>query len=534
VNKAIKMGKASATGSFHLFIGQIFSTIMLAISSIIVGLYISQGDYGLFTIALVPIATFILFQDWGVEPALTKYCATFRAEKKEAELKKIIISGLTFKTITGLLLTLISFLTAGFFASSIYNNPESAFLITLASITIFFGSIHGSSLSIFVGFERMELNTVTMIVAAIVHGFLSPLLVYLGYGALGVMIGYTFSSIAAGVTAVLLLYFKIFRKLSKEPIKKKKIFQTLKTLLKYGIPLSISAIIGGVLPQVNQFLMASSTDLAMIGNYKISLNFATFLAFFSIPISTVLFPAFSKLDPKKDRKLLKTVFTSSVKYSSLFLVPATMGIVILSNPLISTLFSDKWPSAPIFLSLGVISSFFVLLGNLSFGRLLVGTGETSVLLKLNLLNLCIGVPLAFLLIPPFGILGLLLVSSVVGVPSLIVGLYWIWKRYGTKADYSNSARIFIASMIAGLVTYIFLNMVVAAAWILLIVGALIYLVLYIFCISFVGAINQMDIVNLRVMFSELGPISKLLQILLALIEKPLKIKEKYSKASNQK
>ena len=57
---------------------------MLAIGSIIVGIYIDQGQYGLYTIALVPAATFLLFQDWGVGSALTKYCANYRAAKMEA------------------------------------------------------------------------------------------------------------------------------------------------------------------------------------------------------------------------------------------------------------------------------------------------------------------------------------------------------------------------------------------------------------------------------------------------------------------
>ena len=48
-------------------------------------------------------------------------------------------------------------------------------------------------------------------------------------------------------------------------------------------------------------------DLSLIGNYKVSTNFAILLAFFTVPINTVLFPAFSKLDPKKELALVKTV-----------------------------------------------------------------------------------------------------------------------------------------------------------------------------------------------------------------------------------
>ena len=314
MNTAKKMGKTSAAGSFQLFIGKIASTLMLGIGTIIVGIFIDQGELGLYTIALVPAATFLLFQDWGISSALTKHCANYRAEKREDELRSIIISGLAFEAITGLAMTLFSLLTANFIAT-IFGSPESAFLITISSITIFFTAINVGSVGVFVGFERMKLNTITLIVGAVVHGLLSPLLVYLGFGALGTMIGFTVSSIASGVTAVTLLYFSIFRKLPLGSMNKEKMTQTLKPLLRYGIPLSLAILIGGVTPQIFSFLMAAFADRVIIGNYRIALNFAVFLTFFVFPINTVLFPAFSKLNPSKDKKLLKTIFTSSVKYS---------------------------------------------------------------------------------------------------------------------------------------------------------------------------------------------------------------------------
>ncbi len=535
MDKAVKMGKTSATGSFQLFIGRIVSTIVLAVGTIIVGIFISDVQYGLYTIALVPATTFLLFQDWGVSFALTKYCANLRAAKKEGELRRIIISGLTFEVITGIALTLISFLTANFVASAIFSNPESAFLVALASIAILFTAIYGVSLSVFIGFERMRLSTVVMIVSAIVQGLVSPLLVFLGFGAFGALVGYTVGSVASGVTGLALLYFAIFRKLPLGSLNKPKILQTLKPLLHYGIPLSIATIISGVTSQIYYFVMASSADVAMIGNYKIATNFAVFLTFFIYPIQTVVFPAFSKIDPTKDKQLLNTVFASSVKYASLFLAPATIALMILAAPLINTIYGDKWASAPLFLTLSIVGNVFVVLGSLSLSQLLSGMGETRMLMRMKALTFCIGVPLAFLLIPTFGIVGLIVVGSLIaGLPSLLFGLYWTWKRYGTKADLRNSAKIFLASAIAGATTYLFMSTFVAASWILLIASALLFLAIYIISIPVVGAVNRMDISNLRVMFSGLGPLSKLLEIPLTIIEKPLSIKEKSSKLQKQK
>ena len=145
------------------------------------------------------------------------------------------------------------------------------------------------------------------------------------------------------------------------------------------------------------------------------------------------------------------------------------------------------------------------------------------LMKLNMLTLAIGIPIAFLLIPQFGIPGVIFAGIVAGLPSMFISLYWIWKRYGTKAEFRSSGKIFLASAIAAIATYLFLSVFAAAAWIMLTIGVILFLAIYLIAAPLIGAINQTDVNNLRAMFSGLGIISKLLEIPLILMEKLLKV-----------
>lgn len=160
----------------------------------------------------------------------------------------------------------------------------------------------------------------------------SPLLVFVGYSALGATLGYTISFIAAAIIGLAILYLTAIRRLKRRNPQKINISQTLKKMLRYGVPLSIASIISGFLMQFYAFLMAIYCTDAMIGNYQVATQFATLLTFFTIPISTVMFPVFSKINPQKERELLQTFFTSSVKYAALILVPATMAVMALSKP----------------------------------------------------------------------------------------------------------------------------------------------------------------------------------------------------------
>ena len=183
--------------------------------------------------------------------------------------------------------------------------------------------------------------------------------------------------------------------------------------MNFGVPLAIGTLIGGLTAQCYSFLMASFVDEMMIGNYQIARNFAISLEFLTFPITTVLFPAFSKFNPQKELKTLKKVFVISVKYTSLFVVPVAMALVVLSDPLISTIYGDKWLYSPMFLSFLAIGGFLRLFGNLSMANFLNGIGKTRIVMILSLITLVVGVPAAFLIIPQFGILGYIFVHHCV-------------------------------------------------------------------------------------------------------------------------
>jgi len=524
MDKAQEMAKTSAVGGFQLFIGRTISTIILAVGTILLGILLPHNtDLGLYTVALIPATTFLLFQDWGVGTALTRYSAKFRASNDTIEQRKIIIAGLLFEVATGLVLTVVLVLFSGYIGTSIFHQPESVLLITVTSITIFMAALGVAPGGIFVGYEQMQLLSYMLIVQAIVQGTLAPLLVFLGYGAMGAIIGYTVATVASGLLSIIFLYFAILRKLPKYRLTRSDISSALKPLLNFGVPLAIGNILGGLLSNFYAFMMGSYIAIGIIGDNKIASNFATLLSLLSYPIMSVLFPAFSKVDPHKEKELLKTVYASSVKYTVLFVVPATLAMIALSQPLIGTLYGDKYSLAPFLLVLSVLYNLLVLFGWRSFPILLQSTGDTKLIMYLNLFSLLLSIPLAFLLVPTLGIVGIVIGIPASAIPSTFIGIYLTWKRYGVKADLRSSAKILIAAVLATLAVYGFLVFVTAPNAILLAGGAIIFLAVYIVLAPIVGAVNQIDIDNLRSMFSGSNIMSKTLSIPLKIMEKFLKI-----------
>jgi lipopolysaccharide exporter len=453
-----------------------------------------------------------------VGPAMTRFCAQCRAANNHGSLRRIIVAGLSFEVASGTVLTVAAVLMSSFIASAVFGKPQSAFLVTLVSATILSTAIFIAVQNIFVGFEAMKYNSLIIICQAIVQGFFAPVLVYLGYGAFGAVLGYALASVTVCGVSLFVLYFFIYRKLERNEADHSSTFQVLRPLLSYGVPLAIATISAGLLTQFFSIMMARFCGDAIIGNYRIATNFGVLLTFFTFPISTVLFPVFSKLNPSKDAQLLKTVFGSSVKYTALLLVPATLAMMVLAQPIIGTLYANKWLEAPWFLILSVSSNLLAVFGNLSVQSLLVGLGETKLLMEINLLSILIGVPLAVLLIPPFGIVGMIVSAVIAVLPGLAINLYISWRRYDVKVDFRVSLRILLASLLAAGASFALLSILHVSQWLQLVMGGALFLVVYLFSAPLLGAINLMDIRNLKSMISGFGVISDLLQLPLTIME----------------
>jgi O-antigen/teichoic acid export membrane protein len=523
MDKALKMGKASATGSFQLLIGVASSTIIMAIGTIILARLLAPDDYGLYTVALIPSTLINLFRDWGVNSAMTKYIANLRATDRESETCDVVTAGVIFELATGLGLALFSFLLASFFAS-VLQRPASSLFISIISISILGGSLWAAAQSSFVGYERMELSSLTLICQSIIKTIIGPILVMFGFGVLGAVVGYTLSFLAEGIIGIVILYFVVYRNLRKVKESRFELSKTLKQMLRYGVPLSISSFMGGILGQVFSFMMASYANNSIIGNYQAAVNFTVLLTFFTIPIGTVLFPAFAKLDPKNERELLRTVFASSVKYAAILLVPATMAVMVLSAPMVNTLFGEQYAYAPFLLTLNVMGNLLSVVGNLSLGSFLSGLGETKMLMKLSILTLGVGVPIAFLLVPTMGIVGVIIGNILSGVPSLIWGLHWIWKHYGVKIEFKSSTKILVASSLAAITSFLIVEFIHTGYLIELVVGAAVFITTYILGAPIIGAISKSDMDVLRTMFSGLGFISKIVNAILAVGERAARIR----------
>jgi len=517
MSKATSMAKVSVKGGFHLLWGLVISTAISSIGTIIYAGLLGSTNYGLYGIALTAPGLIGLFRDWGVNTAMVRYSAQYNADNKAAYIRRIFVAGLVFETALGLGLFIFGFSASGFLAS-LLNHPEIVPLIQIASISILGGAFLNAAQAAFTGVERMELNSVTLIIQSVVRTILAPSLVIIGLSTYGAVLGYTIAYMASGLVGLMLLW-TLYKNYPKPEDGRLEILANIKMMFKYGLPLSVGTIVSGFQSQYYAVLIANFVDASTIGNYNLALVFAVLITFFATPATTMLFPAFSKVDPEKDPETFKTLFQYSVKYTSVIVVPISAVIMALSQPGITTLFGQDYPSAPLFLTLVAITYFYAAFGTLSAFNLMNSQGHTRTVLKLTIVTAIIGVPMGYALISQIGIFGLILTSIVSPIPSMTLSLLWIKRHYGATVDWSSSAKILFSSAVAAAVTYAIDSQLRFHSLIILVVGLVVFVITFIAAISLTKALDRTDIGTLKEMTSALGPLGRIINSVLSLVEK---------------
>ena len=536
MSKAADLAKISVKGSFHFMWGLMVSTVIQAVGTIYLASLLSPSEMGLYTLALAAPTLISLFRDWGVSSALVKYTAQYNSEGQLTRAKRILRTSLVFEVVVGFVLTIVSVLLSSVFAG-LYHAASIAPLIEVASLMILINAFVTVAQAAFTGFERMELNNVSLIVQAVVKVVLVSSLVILGFGVFGAVLGYVVSFVVAGVAGTLLLWL-FCRGFKCSPLQSSSLTREaaasgggdgLGTLLRYGLPLSIASIIGSFQTQFYTVLMGVYAPAVAVGNYAIASTFVVLITFFATPISTMLFPAFSKLDVNRDYEALKSAFQFSVKYASLLVVPVAVIVMSLSQPAVSTLFGSKYGSAPFFLSLLAVSYLSCAFGNLSLGNLISSQGDTRFNLYLTGVTAVVGFPLGVVLAQMYGVVGVILAIVTAGLPSLVIGLWWVRKRYRLSAGFGPSVKILLVSALSGLVAFLVQRQLGLASVLNLVMGLAAFVVVFFPGIVITGAINRVDVENLRTMTASLGPVSRLSNSALALIEKLLLLMNRFAR-----
>ena len=514
-----RIAEDSARGGFFLASGSFMSTVILAITAILVGRLLGPELYGEYALSFVVTEMLYVFADFGITAGVVKYSASLRAEGKISRAARIIKHAMILKAATGLAFFILNFALADFFAAALLNRPELGFYIRVVSVSIIFQVVCSVATSAYLGLDKTHYSALTSNIQAVSKAIISIALVLLGFSVAGAVLGHVAGYIIAGVfcSSILLL---ILRKSAKNSDDNIGFTQTSRTLISYGIPLYLSAILGGFVYPYQNFILAIFTTNIDIGNLKAASNFYALVTVVSAPITTALFPAFSKLDSTMSDKIT-TFFKFANKYTTILIVPIATLLIVFSKEITQIIYGSTYQTAALFLSIHCLLYFLVGLGFLSLASLFNGLGKTRITLIMSLITLMAILTLSPILAKAYGVPGVIVALISAHAASTCYGMYVAKRNFEIEFDTKSLVKIYLIGIASTVPSLLLLQTSMLPGLVNVIVGGLLYLAIYVTLAPITGIVNNSELKTVNEVVQKIKLLAPIIKPLLRYQEKIL-------------
>jgi len=493
------IAQKAARGGLFLLIGNASSTVILAVGAIIVARLLGPSSYGLYTLTVTIPTLLVAVSDAGMNSALIRLPARARSEGNRARANRLIRLGFLLKLAISTVAFVICYFGSATIATTVLNRPELAPFIQLASLMIVFQAIFEATNNSFIGQDLMQYSAGTQTMQAILKGTLGPAFVYIGLGITGAISGYVLALAAAGATGAAILFTRHARSSTQTTDLAS---MEIRALLGYGLPLYLATILSVFLSQYQSIVLAHFASNVEIGNFGATWRFTSFMEILVYPISTSMFPMFSKMDPKNQSSDLARGFVLAVKYTSLLMIPASVAVMVFSRDLIYLTYGSGYTFAPQYLIL--LSALYLLtaISYLVLGSFLNGVAETGTVVKMSVLTLAVYLPLGPGLAWVWGPYGLLVAYILSNAASTVYGIRQTSIKYNARPDLRAGARILAAGFTAAIPAMALTQLhLIGVGVVDLVAGGFLYLLAYLTLAPVLGAVDKFDVMNLRTIVS---------------------------------
>jgi O-antigen/teichoic acid export membrane protein len=342
----------------------------------------------------------------------------------------------------------------------------------------------------------------------------APLLVYIGYGVFGAVLG---ELVPVLITGGLGLFFIILIYLKERPYSGSlSLLDATKMIILYSSPLFFARVLSGIQPHIYTSLLAVAFDEVMTGNWNAVIRFSALLAFVTMPISTTLFPLFSKLENQIDE--LKFIYQNSVKFSTLFAYPIAVAIMVLSDQIAGVLLSD-YEYASTFLRLYMLTFIWIGIGSNSNGALLNSHRMTRENFQITFIQSLITIPASFFVIPRYGVNGLIGLLFIGGFVANLFSMRIIWSSFNFGIDAVSFVKLLASAVLTFFISQITVNRMGLNPWIEIILGGSFSFLVYFIVVIMLQVLDDTDIGYFLDISDSLGPLSVPLNFILEIIRR---------------
>lgn len=428
-------GKSFVKGAVVLSIAGIAAKCLGALYRIPFGYIASEDLLALYNM-VYPIYNLLLaLSTAGIPLAISKLVAEYEEQGKSGMSLRVLKVSLLALAAVGICVGVFVFVGADWLAENVFPDERVAWSLRCIAPAMIFSCIQAVFRGYFQGLQEMVPTALSQITEQFVRVgvIFAALFLMLPYGAEAVSAGAT-AGASVGGCAALILMLTIFARYKKQHAEKEATVttlnedkqvsnsQVLKTVLALAIPISIGSLALPIMQSIDSLLVVPrleagglTHDSAMAwfgylgGCVQPILNLPFMI---TTAVAASLVPNISEALAMGLKDKVRETFANAMQLAILIVLPATIGLMTLSEPIMQLLFDKPAAGIPMLWSAAVV--FMVGIYQISAGTL-QGMGKTLIPMYSLLLGAGIKIVLTYILtaMPMIGIRGAAL-GSVIG------------------------------------------------------------------------------------------------------------------------
>lgn len=395
---------------------------------------LSPADYGVVGMIGIFLAIAQTFIDSGFASALIRKKDCTNADYSTAFYFNIAVGAICY-----IVLFLSAPLIADFFETPILKD-----IVRVLGINLFLGSltiVQGAKLTAAVDFKsQAKIN----LAATIISGSVGLTMAYTGHGVWSLV----YQSIASSIVRTI-LYWTVTKWAPQMLFSK----QSFKYLFGFGSKILSASILHTIYSHLTTIIIGKYYTPSDLGFYSRGESLARFPSMnITSILQSVTYPILSKI--QDDEKRLIGAYRKYIRITSMVIFFGMCMLAAMAEPLIKTIFTEKWLNSVIYLQIFCISLMFDHLCQLNLNILYV-KGRSDLVLRLEIIKKSISITMIVAAIP-FGVLAICISGAIYTQIAVFINTYYTGKLFGLGylAQVKDFIKYLVCSILATLPVYL--------------------------------------------------------------------------------
>ncbi|MGL4865214.1 MAG: lipopolysaccharide biosynthesis protein [Cetobacterium sp.] len=403
------------------------------IIQIILARLLTPEDYGVIAIIMIFIALANVFIQSGFSTALI--------QKKNTD-EEDFSSVFYLSFFIAILLYLILYFTAPLI-SNFYKNVELIKILRVLSLTFFLGAFNSIQNTIIAKNMDFKKQFLSSLIAGIVSGIIGIFLAYNNFGVLALVYQQLSNQFLICITLLNIIKWRpklIFS------------FSKIKKLFVFGSKLLVSSLLDTLYMNITSLVIGKVYTPAMLGFYNRGNQFPQMIVSnFNGSIQAVMFPALSAEQDNKKR--VKEIVRRSIVTSSYIIFPLMIGLMVIAEPMVKLLLTDKWLECVPYLRIFCLSYALWPIHTANL-QAINALGRSDIFLKLEIIKKILGIVILIISMK-YGVYAIAIGVLISGVISSFINGYPNKKllNYGYLEQAKDIIPSLLISTIMGILVY---------------------------------------------------------------------------------